>query len=144
MFPLLRVDASLKPSELVASDMLYRPHLQLTHVLAQLICLVLRLMSCHAHFSTRLCLYLHRGASGFGSGSTSYDVAKKFSADIKGKTVLVTGSNSGIGVHTAKALAEQGATVVMACRSKESMAKVAADIRTAVPDRYRKGAYQAP
>jgi NAD(P)-dependent dehydrogenase (short-subunit alcohol dehydrogenase family) len=78
---------------------------------------------------------LRRGASGFGSGSTSYDVAKKYSADIKGKTVLVTGSNSGIGVHTAKALAEQGATVVMACRNKESMAKVATDIRKAVPDR---------
>ena len=49
--------------------------------------------------------------------------------------MLVTGSNSGIGVHTAKALAEQGATVVMACRNKESMAKVATDIRKAVPDR---------
>jgi NAD(P)-dependent dehydrogenase (short-subunit alcohol dehydrogenase family) len=36
---------------------------------------------------------------------------------LKGKVVVVTGANSGIGKETARALAARGATVVMACRS---------------------------
>ena len=38
---------------------------------------------------------------------------------MKGKVCIVTGSNSGIGKETAKALARKGATVVMAVRSRE-------------------------
>jgi NAD(P)-dependent dehydrogenase (short-subunit alcohol dehydrogenase family) len=38
---------------------------------------------------------------------------------MNGKTVLVTGANSGIGLATAKGLAKAGARVVMVCRSKE-------------------------
>lgn len=38
---------------------------------------------------------------------------------MKGKVCVVTGSNSGIGKETAKALAHMGATVVMAVRSRE-------------------------
>ncbi len=41
-------------------------------------------------------------------------------ADMKGKTCIVTGSNSGIGKETAIALAEMGATVIMAVRNLES------------------------
>jgi retinol dehydrogenase 12 len=45
---------------------------------------------------------------------------------MRGKTVVITGSNTGIGKETAFLIAEMGATVVMACRS-EARAKQAMD-----------------
>jgi len=39
--------------------------------------------------------------------------------DMKDKTVIVTGANSGIGKATTTLLAKSGAHVVMGCRSKE-------------------------
>ncbi|MBN2622780.1 MAG: SDR family NAD(P)-dependent oxidoreductase [Acidimicrobiales bacterium] len=47
-------------------------------------------------------------------------MARWTSADLpdqSGRTVLVTGANSGLGLRSAEALARRGATVVMACRS---------------------------
>ena len=38
---------------------------------------------------------------------------------MKGKIVIVTGANSGIGKATAAQLADMGATVILACRSRE-------------------------
>ena len=37
--------------------------------------------------------------------------------DMQGKTILVTGANSGIGYETARTLAAKNATIIMACRS---------------------------
>ena len=39
--------------------------------------------------------------------------------NLRGKTALITGANSGLGYYTAKALAEKNAHVVIACRSLE-------------------------
>ncbi len=46
--------------------------------------------------------------------------------DQTGRTIIVTGANSGLGFETARALAGAGALVVMACRD-ERRARVAAD-----------------
>ena len=47
----------------------------------------------------------------------STTVSKELLAlDITGKTIVVTGGNSGIGLITCQQLAKQGATVVLCCR----------------------------
>lgn len=43
--------------------------------------------------------------------------------NLSGKTVIVTGANSGIGKETAKYMAKNGARVIMACRSMDSAKK---------------------
>lgn len=40
-------------------------------------------------------------------------------SDLTGKTVIVTGGNSGLGLEAVKALSGKGARVIMACRSLE-------------------------
>jgi len=50
---------------------------------------------------------------------------------LDGKTVVVTGANSGLGFEGTRAFAARGATVVMACRSVERAEEAAAEIRAA-------------
>lgn len=45
-------------------------------------------------------------------------------AKMNGKTVIITGANSGIGKCTARDLAKRGARVIMACRNMELSQKV--------------------
>jgi NAD(P)-dependent dehydrogenase (short-subunit alcohol dehydrogenase family) len=53
--------------------------------------------------------------------------------DLSGKTVVVTGANSGIGLEAAHALAAKRAHVVLACRSMETGRAAIARIEGAVP-----------
>ncbi|WP_369640615.1 SDR family NAD(P)-dependent oxidoreductase, partial [Nocardia sp. JMUB6875] len=53
--------------------------------------------------------------------------------DLNGRTAIVTGASAGLGLETARRLAERGARVVMACRSGERAAAAAEEIRAGVP-----------
>lgn len=53
--------------------------------------------------------------------------------DQRGRTAVVTGANSGLGLVTARELARAGATVVMACRNVAKGQDAAAQIRRDVP-----------
>ncbi|XP_024138416.1 retinol dehydrogenase 12 [Oryzias melastigma] len=48
---------------------------------------------------------------------------------LDGKTVLITGANTGIGKETAVDLAQRGARVIMACRDMDRANKAAEDVR---------------
>ncbi|KAK5929817.1 hypothetical protein CgunFtcFv8_011018 [Champsocephalus gunnari] len=52
------------------------------------------------------------------------------SVKLRGKTAIVTGSNTGIGKSTALDLAKRGARVIIACRNKDKAEAAAFDIRT--------------
>jgi NAD(P)-dependent dehydrogenase (short-subunit alcohol dehydrogenase family) len=54
-------------------------------------------------------------------------------ADQHGRTAVITGANSGLGLQTARALAGKGATVVMACRNQEKGAAALQSVRDQHP-----------
>ena len=54
--------------------------------------------------------------------------------DQHGRTAVVTGANSGLGLITSRELARAGATVIMACRNVDKGRAAADQIRSAVPE----------
>lgn len=65
----------------------------------------------------------------FSFNSTAADVIA--GVDLSGKSAVVTGAASGIGVETARALATAGAAVTLAVRDVAAGERVAADLRAA-------------
>lgn len=53
--------------------------------------------------------------------------------DLRGQRALITGANSGIGFETARALAQHGAEVILACRSEAKAREAMQQIRADVP-----------
>lgn len=74
--------------------------------------------------------------SGFHAKSTADEVLA--SVDLTGKTAIVTGGYSGIGIETVRALAKKGASVIVPVRSQkkaqETLAGLSGDITTAPLD----------
>ncbi|MCE9648397.1 MAG: SDR family NAD(P)-dependent oxidoreductase [Parvibaculum sp.] len=65
--------------------------------------------------------------SPFNAGTQAGEAVRGI--DLKGKTAIVTGGASGLGVETVRTLAAAGARVVMPVRSRQRGEEVAADIR---------------
>lgn len=68
-----------------------------------------------------------KGASGFGYGSTAEQVTSGLS--LSGKTFLVTGCNSGLGLETMRVLALRGARVVGTARTVEKAKEAGASVQ---------------
>jgi WW domain-containing oxidoreductase len=68
-----------------------------------------------------------KGRTGFGYGSTAKDVVRDL--DLSGKTILLTGCNSGIGEAALAAFTARGATVVALARTREKAAAACAKVR---------------
>jgi WW domain-containing oxidoreductase len=73
-----------------------------------------------------------KGPSGFGYGSTAEDVVRTL--DLSGKSILITGCNSGIGAEAMRVLAARGATVIGAARTLDKARAACASVSgTTVP-----------
>lgn len=69
----------------------------------------------------------------FVKGRKPSDWTEAHMPDLTGKVAIVTGANRGIGYETTRALVQRGATVIMACRNRESAERSAEEIRALHP-----------
>jgi len=60
-------------------------------------------------------IFKGRGPNGFGYGTTAMEAVA--GCDLAGRTMLVTGCNSGLGLETIRALASRGARIIAAART---------------------------
>jgi NAD(P)-dependent dehydrogenase (short-subunit alcohol dehydrogenase family) len=67
----------------------------------------------------------------FSATTTTSDVLEGF--DLRNKTVVITGASSGLGLETARSMAEAGATIIMAARNPEKIAQAKQQILQATP-----------
>ena len=67
----------------------------------------------------------------YGSTTTAAEIVAN--VDLRGRSAVVTGASSGIGVETARALASAGAEVTLAVRNVEAGRKVADGIAATLP-----------
>eukprot|EP00123_Amoebidium_parasiticum_P007662 comp18262_c0_seq1/m.19262 comp18262_c0_seq1/g.19262 ORF comp18262_c0_seq1/g.19262 comp18262_c0_seq1/m.19262 type:complete len:326 (-) comp18262_c0_seq1:51-1028(-) len=68
-------------------------------------------------------------SNGYNWSTTADQVVGGENADLTGKNIIVTGSNTGIGKETVRVLAGRGANVIMACRDLEKAESAAKDVR---------------
>ena len=73
-----------------------------------------------------LSTFKRKGPSGFGYASTAEEVTDGL--DLKGQTILLTGSNSGIGKESLRLLANRGAHVIAAARTLEKAQAACSDV----------------
>jgi NAD(P)-dependent dehydrogenase (short-subunit alcohol dehydrogenase family) len=66
--------------------------------------------------------------SQFNEKSTALEVIEAFKPDLTGYEIIVTGSSSGIGIETVRALAKAGARCIIAARDLDKSKSVANDI----------------
>lgn len=65
---------------------------------------------------------------------TAEEIVQHFQTDLSGKVAIVTGSNSGIGMETARVLSLVGAKVIIPCRTLERSEKAIKKIKETVPE----------
>ncbi|MCK0127307.1 SDR family NAD(P)-dependent oxidoreductase [Erythrobacter sp. F6033] len=70
--------------------------------------------------------------SNFGENSTASEVLA--SKDLSGKTIFITGGNSGLGMESGRAMAAQGAHVVLAGRDQGKLDDAVSSIKNENPD----------
>ncbi len=66
---------------------------------------------------------------GYNAYTEADTVAKDFSSQCKNKHIIVTGANTGLGLETARVLAQNGAEIILCSRDAKNGEEAAKKIR---------------